>query len=202
MKKLAFVSLFVVLGIAPGCAHDDSSDGEDVADLEEQTEMVNDTIVRVNEDGTETVTVRWLTRAERRAENEARERLLAAKDQPGEEQVGEAKAALVVDSGCSELWLNDEPNQEGNRICFRKAGPTILDYVYLGNYCRERNYFTGFCWSWWDNAVQSYWSWTDPVYFFTACPSIIESSGSYEQVDTVNSCVAQATHVGLGYLAP
>jgi hypothetical protein len=199
MKRIAFVSLFVVLGIAPGCAQYDSSDGEDDADLEVQAQMVNDTIVRVNEDGTETVTVRWLTRAERRAENEARERLLAAKGQPGEEQVGEAKAALVKDSNCSELWLNDEPNQEGNRICFYKVGTSLNDYVYLGNYCRERDYFYGLCWSWWDHAVQSYWSWTDPGYFFTDCPAI-QYFGSYEQANTVNSCVAQATHVGLGSL--
>jgi hypothetical protein len=201
MKKIAFISLLIVLGIAPSCAQGDASDGGAAPGMVEQSEMVSDTIVSVAEDGTESVTVRWLTRAARRAQNQARAALLAAKGAPGahEENVGETAAALVEDASCSQLWLNDEPDQGGNRICFYKVGTSQNDYVYLGNYCLMRDYFTNRCRFTWEGSVQSYCSWTDPGYFFTPCP-YIQWFPSYDQENTVNSCVAQATHVGLGSL--
>ena len=84
-------------------------------------ETFSETSVWLSPDGTTRVTERTITAREQRAQIEARDR--AAAGEPG------AQPLIAEDSACAgaSLWLFDQVDLQGNKICFAGKGVTDLE---------------------------------------------------------------------------
>lgn len=189
---LFIVPLSLVFG---ACAASDGDDtGEEGYTAPASQELRTRTIVHVDENGVEKLTVQYVTQAELDQETEAREQLLAGGD------VGKISQAITHDGSCagSSLWLQDDFNQAGNRICFYGAGTANL-----GTYCHL--WYMGTCWSTWAAKVKSYWSGSDAGRFGShyCCQGCTSNTFSaYQRVDTASSCVQGTSIVHLGTCTP
>jgi hypothetical protein len=174
-----------LLLIAQGCAAGTADSG---SEIEETDELLTRTIVRTNADGTETVKIVQVTAEEMRAETEMRAALLAGRTD------GRIQQTLSADGSClgSSVWINDQTNQNGNRICFSGTG-----WVNLGAYCRTWAFNGGFltCTGYWEDNVRSYWGGEYSGRFanWYACCALgcTESYTAYQQVNNAGSCAQQ-----------
>lgn len=183
-----------------GCASESALEGESTGD--EGAALITETVVSVDAEGKEVVTSRLITQAE--ADRQVRARLSPVGPAAAGEGVGEAQQAITADGGCAgaSLWLQDGPNQTGNRICFARSLPTN-DGASLSSYCRTGHLVPGYpryswvCDSSWSGAVRSFWAGADngtfskpgaqPYYF-----------NAYERADVPGAAVTGATQFELG----
>jgi hypothetical protein len=133
-------------------------------------ELVTQTIVTPGADGELHVTVKQVTRAQQRAEIEARDALVnghgVAAGGHGE-NVGEAKQALIYQDSCNDgaaLWLFSNTNLSGNELCLN------------GNGGDEANLGT---WGW-NDTVRSYWAGDKGGYFWNGTAE--ETFSPYQKV--------------------
>jgi hypothetical protein len=110
------------------------------------------TIVHLNDDGTEVVTVETVTLQEQLAELEEEE----LRRQGEYEGLGTARNAIMnVPCGEYTMTLWDKPGFTGNQICFTGTG-----LANLSTYCRAWVAYIPnpivHCVAWWHNAVRSY----------------------------------------------
>lgn len=182
--------------LGAGAASCSSGDGSGRANALPE-EMFTRTIVQLHPDGTQTVKVLNVTRAEQEAEWKRLHELAQPKfPQAGGENIGSTTEAISQDTSCvgTSNWLWDVLNNvgPGNEICF--AGTGTAD---LSTYCRVQvcNPFCG-CRSYWDGHVKSYWTGQYPGHFTYTGPT----NGSCthgcqtsflvdERVDNADSCV-------------
>lgn len=158
--------------------------------------VFTETHVHQNPDGTTVVHTREITLSEELQENQERE-LRAHGEYPG---LGTDSQAISRDTTCgtSSLWINDQANQIGNRICFSGAGDADLD-----SYCRTSTSPPfPICTDFWGSNVRSYWSGTDWGYFsghYTcgtaggACPVF----SANQRVDNASTCEQVALKIRL-----
>jgi hypothetical protein len=132
------------------------------AENPDQGEVFTETVVVLGQDGHETTYIRELT-PEEAAMTERR--APSARDVDGSaagDRVGESAQALTKDPTCagSSLWLQDQQNQSGNRICFHNFyGGWTVD---LASYCRvwvvNPFPYEKTCISYWNAWVASFWA--------------------------------------------
>jgi hypothetical protein len=179
------------------------------AAADDQTELsagsVEETVVQLHADGSETVSTRVLSAEEAAAEIALRERLSAA---PSEE-LGELQQPLTRDVRCgpTSIWLNDQTEQRGSRICFFSDGVSVgvkgEDFAHLDSYCRIRDASlfgtpgAGRCLATWAGAVRSYWGGVSDATLirFSPAPGYCTVSVSpLQRVDSADEC-AQASEL-------
>jgi len=169
MSKLTLSTLFLLPAL--GCV------GIDDADDATYTR----TIVRIADDGSETVTTEPVTATEQRLEHEA----AVANAQSG------AKVLVAIDS-CAD-WnatkFFDQTDYTGNELCLIGSGNG-----YLHQYCRLRGYKVT-CLRTWSESTRSVWTgasvvWMDSVYYTNTCAGGIWSAlPAYEAYASVDGCV-------------
>ncbi len=179
MYKLRTFVILPVLAIFSACSVETSEPEPSGA---AQEPLLTRTIVRVADDGTEEVTVEFATQAELDAE------LRLHKEQKA--TGGTISQPIAQDSGCagSSLWMHDQTNQNGNRICFYGSGQTNF-----GGLCRVK--IGSVCVAIWSAAVRSLWAGVDtgamgvgwtPI---ACCGGYCNPGfGSYQRRDTLNTC--------------
>jgi hypothetical protein len=122
-------------------------------------QVFRSTHVHVNADGTTVVEETTITLAQELAENAARE---AARDPSPQTStssngVGSTSQAISRDGGCSlnSLWLYDQFNSTGNRICFTGTGSASLN-AYTRKCTPGSQYSYPTCYTW-SGGVMSFW---------------------------------------------
>lgn len=141
----------------------------------EQT--IAETVVRQNDDGTVSVATYRISVAEAAAEVESRKQLALS---AGKVKVESFQATTQGANGnCTggSLWLNEGPNQTGNRICFFKnpnaAGTSNMDDYWFAD------------WAVVGTNTQSWWAGSDPGGFFKINGGPGATFSQYEQC---NAC--------------
>jgi hypothetical protein len=188
MKK----GLMLVLGVAcatwmAGCV----GGAEPPSAAEDEQALVTQTIVTRGADGELHVTVKQVTRAQQRAEIEAREALVdghhAAPAEDHGEHVGEAAQAQIYQDSCNDgaaIWLFSGAGLTGNELCLNgNAG----DEANLG------------AWGW-NDMVRSYWAGDKPGYFWNGTNK--ESFAIYQQVQNAGPVAQYAGLIAFGSPLP
>ena len=150
MKILSPLALLLVTSSLAACA----ADSEDIPEI---TGPVTETAATIHDDGTVSTTTREVSVEEQLAEVDAR---LAA-----EAEGTVAIARVVQDSACANasLWVYDQTNFAGNRICFQREGE-LGGYFNLSSItytCKMVGYPPRFVCFGWDEKVRSYWAGAD-----------------------------------------
>jgi hypothetical protein len=173
----------VLLGVfscAVGCSSAEPSGSSAPAQADDPSAVVSRTIVHLSADGTKKVTTETVTRAAQLEEIAARTAYLQG-TQTGGGNVGATSSALLTeDLGCagSSLWLFDQPNLQGNEICFKGPGEgDLFDYtdVICGKgmpYCAIVT---------WSGSVRSLWAGVDSGYF-VGCAGVFNA---WQRLDTL-----------------
>ena len=194
MRILAICCIIILMTLASGgCSDSADSQTSDVTYIE--------TIVHRHADGSETITTRPVTLSEELRENAAREKGAGQESlhSGSSASLGTISEAISIDDGqCpgSDLWVYDQPNRLGNRICFH-TDP--IDYpfgssVSLVNYCRGINYCYNYCCNPWAGAVRSYWPGSDTGSFASSATSHCRTFASWgPAVNAADSCEQSAT---------
>lgn len=167
---------------------------------QEKEGTVSRTIVTFHPDGSSEVKQVQITRAQQRADVDAREQRL--RNQAPGSSIGTTAQAISTDPGCapSDLWLFDDFNQTGsNELCFFGAGATQLQN-YITSYCIGGSCYSG---TWW-HAVRSYWAGESPGYllgdpYVFGEPPGYEYFGPWQRVDTAGPFAQHAFEVGLNF---
>ena len=176
---LAPVLLFPIVGCVAG-SDDPPGDPPDTT--------YTRTIVRVADDGSETVSMEPITATEQRLEHEAAVSDVAAI------RAGVKQRTLAVDS-CADWYATkffDGTGYTGNELCLIGTG-----YGRLGAYCSFR--FRGVCLRTWSGSVRSFWTGQSalslgPDYGTEGCRSgLIQTFPPYEAVTTLDACLLVAT---------
>lgn len=184
------MSLFACGGVQDEPSAQTASAGDD---------LITQTVVHTNPDGTQSVTTYRLTRAQQAAEVAARmARDTAAAS--GDGRFATQKDALDT-SACSgsAIWVFDNTNQTGNEICFDGLGA-----VTLANYCRITycNAFYCSCLSNWAGAVRSFWAGQWKGYWYNPSNFCTYYYAKYERDDTVDACTQSAPELHQYDLGP
>ncbi len=120
------VSLFACN--APVESESEGSEPEETTSGETFTE----TVVQLNDDGTQTITTRVIDQAEEDRQVALRDMTSAIDTSDLPDGVGHASSAIATkDAGCAgaSFWLYDQNNRTGNKICFTGVGAVKLsDY--------------------------------------------------------------------------
>jgi hypothetical protein len=145
LSRFAF-SLFTIFALGCGGSFQGQSTSDDAA-------TIYRTVVRLNADGSSTVSTKEITRAQQQAEVAARLAALKPRQSSG---IGVREDAISVDSDCvaSSMWMFDNYNYAGGEICFYGQGTaTLSDYwrfvldggeVVIGNWqAATKSYFAG-----------------------------------------------------------
>lgn len=216
---LAF-GVFLATQAMVGCVAPDSSEVDDDVEVDDELadeEYLTSTVVEIGEDGeARVVAVEHLTKAEMKAEIEARVALMERAATDAIDGLGSSQAALTRDTVCGShsLWLYDKAfdaswNNTGNRLCIK--GPSNggdAGGVY-SNVCRVRmpsvGGGTGPCLKWWGGAVRAYWSGDDHGYFSShaACASVygVEAFDWYQR-SNAGSCAQTANELYFATFLP
>jgi hypothetical protein len=121
-------------------------------------QVFTSTSVQLDPDGTSVVKRTTITLAQELAENAARE--ASRKSSTSTDGVGSVLEAIYVDSGCAgaSLWIYDQPNELGNRLCLNGVGTASLS-----KYCRVSeavwvgSHYVYICVSSWSLSIRSFW---------------------------------------------
>jgi hypothetical protein len=157
MNAIKLVGGMSLCAVLTGCVA-----GAD-SDVMSEDPTYTETAVRLNADGTQTVTTRTITLSEELRENTARDRLANQAGVPavGTERIGTASEEVITqNTSCpgSSFWLYDQVNRVGNKICYSGTGNIDLSNQY---YCPAGSIYC----SLWNDIKKSYYSGVDSGFF-------------------------------------
>jgi hypothetical protein len=187
MNKL--IAVLAGLLIVTGCGG--------AADPTQEEGITWRTIVELRADGSSEVTTTQVTRAQQRADVDARERSLQHRE--ADSSLGTLAQGISADPTCNgaDLWLFDDYNQTGsNELCFFGSGGVWLR-DYFTYYCSTAGCFV----STWEHAVRSYWAGISPgnfTHFIQGPPyHLSEGFDAWQRVDQAGLFARQSETVAL-----
>ncbi|NOK22684.1 hypothetical protein [Corallococcus carmarthensis] len=191
MKHSSPWMLVCAVGLLLGCGGPPEDSPPDVSEGQ-QDARISQTLIRALPDGTMAQETTFITRAEQRAQLEAREALLR---NLGAGVTQQDLDDLAIDGGCagSSLWLFDQAGRQGNQLCLYKQAGAPQGWLNLGTVIR--------IWSsprllTWAGAVRSLWSGVHPgsLQYCTAtlCYSTpYQNFNAYQPMDTITASASQ-----------
>lgn len=206
MKTISVLCGLALTASMFGCNAPVESDSQG-SDPEETTEgeTFTETVVQLNEDGTQTVTTRIIDQAEEDRQVALRD-MTAAVDAPDlPDGVGHASSAIATkDAGCvgASFWLYDQLNRTGNKICFTGVGAVKLaDYLDC-----NPGQDPATCPTWAQGvAHHSYWAGSSWGHFQERFPNCVNLAGyhcpdfaPYQASEFLSWCEAFKPYINLG----
>lgn len=160
--------------------------------------LISQTLIRALPDGTLSQETTFITRAEQRAQIEAREALLRSR---GEGVTQQDLDDLAIDGGCagSSLWLFDQAALQGSQLCLYKQVGAPQGWLNLATVFRRWN---GTRFLTWSGAVRSLYSGVHPgsLMYCTATLCYASPYQNFNTLQRMDTITASASQLNWAYL--
>lgn len=197
MKHASPWMVVCVAGWVLGCGGPPEDPPSEVPEGQ-QDALISQTLIRALPDGTLSQETTFITRAEQRAQIEAREALFRNR---GEGVTQQDLDDLAIDGGCagSSLWLFDQPARRGRQLCLYKQAGAPVAWLDLGTVTR---YWDGVRFVRWSGAVRSLWSGVHPgsLMYCTATLCYASPYQNFNANQPMDTLTASASQLNWAYL--